>query len=254
MELDFIKEMFDSIAPRYDFLNRLLSLRQDVYWRRTMISALRLPQHAAVLDVACGTGDVLIEILNQTDSPGLLAGVDFAPEMLKLAHRKLAQPPTRSAVSLIAGNALYLPFAPGSFDAITIAFGIRNIMDRETALRRFFHCLKPGGRVAVLELATPANPFFLSLYLFYFSRILPFIGALFSKHLKAYDYLPASVINFPPPEKFAAVMKQAGFDKIQWRRLTLGIATIHIGQKPLSQDNRLTMNPKNIPFEPQEIR
>jgi demethylmenaquinone methyltransferase/2-methoxy-6-polyprenyl-1,4-benzoquinol methylase len=234
MELDFIKEMFDAIAPQYDFLNRLLSLRQDVYWRRTMITALDLPENAAVLDVACGTGDVLIEILNQAKNHKLLIGADFAPEMLRLAKVKLLQDNTGPNVPLIAGNALHLPFGDSTFDAITIAFGIRNIMDRESALTCFFKCLKPGGKVAVLELAAPGNKFFLSLYLFYFSRILPSIGAFFSKHLKAYDYLPASVINFPPPDKFAAIMKQAGFTEIKWRRLTMGIATVHIGRKPFS--------------------
>lgn len=231
MELDFIKEMFDSIAPRYDFLNRLLSLRQDIYWRRTMITALNLPDNASVLDVACGTGDVLLEILSRTESRKLIVGADFAPEMLKLAKIKLLTANSGPNVQLIAGNALHLPFSPGSFDAITIAFGIRNIMDRESALTSFLECLKPGGRLAVLELATPANKTLLSLYLFYFSKILPVIGAFFSNHLKAYDYLPASVINFPPPDKFAAIMRQAGFRKIKWRRLTMGIATIHIGQK-----------------------
>lgn len=232
MELDFIKEMFDSIAPRYDFLNRLLSLRQDIYWRRTMITALDLPDNASVLDVACGTGDVLLEILSRMENRKLIIGADFAPEMLKLAKIKILEANPGPNVQLIAGNALHLPFLPNSFDAITIAFGIRNIMDRESALTSFFKCLKPGGKVAVLELATPANKTLLSLYLFYFSKILPIIGAFFSKHLKAYDYLPASVINFPTPDKFAAIMKQAGFTEIKWRRLTMGIATVHIGQKP----------------------
>jgi demethylmenaquinone methyltransferase/2-methoxy-6-polyprenyl-1,4-benzoquinol methylase len=231
MELDFIKEMFNSIAPRYDFLNRLLSLRQDIYWRRTMITALDLPDNASVLDVACGTGDVLLEILSRTANRELIVGADFAPEMLKLAKMKLLQANPGPNVQLIAGNALHLPFSPNSFDAITIAFGIRNIMDRKSALTSFLKCLKPGGKLAVLELATPANKTLLSLYLFYFSKILPIIGAFFSKHLKAYDYLPASVINFPTPDKFAATMRKAGFKQIKWQRLTMGIATVHIGQK-----------------------
>jgi len=235
MELDFIKEMFDAIAPRYDFLNRLLSLRQDVYWRRTMITALNLPDNSAVLDVACGTGDVVFEILSRNRSHKIIVGADFAPEMLKLANIKLLQDNSSTNVQLIAGNALHLPFFPETFDAVTIAFGIRNIMDRKSALTSFYKCLKPGGKVAVLELATPGNKFFLSLYLLYFSTILPIIGSFFSKHLKAYDYLPTSVINFPPPDKFAAIMKQAGFTKIKWRRLTMGIATVHIGQKPLTR-------------------
>ncbi len=235
MELDFIKEMFDSIAPRYDFLNRLLSIRQDIYWRRTMITALDLPDNATLLDVACGTGDVLIEILNQPGNQKLIIGADFAPQMLKLAQIKLLRKNIGNRVQLIVGNGLHLPFPPATFDAVTIAFGIRNIMDREAALKNFLKCLKPGGKLAVLELATPRNKFFLSLYLFYFSKILPVIGAFFSNHLKAYDYLPASVIHFPPPAEFAAIMKQAGFERIKWRRLTMGIATVHIGQKPLTK-------------------
>lgn len=236
MELDFIKEMFDAIAPRYDFLNRLLSLRQDVYWRRTMITALDLPDNAAVLDVACGTGDVLIEIMRRGGKQKRIVGTDFAPEMLKLAKIKLLRENFSPGIDLVAGNGLHLPFAPDTFDAVTIAFGIRNIMDRKAALSCFFDCLKPGGRVAVLELATPRNKFFLSFYLFYFARILPLIGAFFSKHLKAYDYLPKSVINFPPPDEFAAIMKQAGFTDIKWRGLSLGIATVHIGRKPRQND------------------
>jgi len=234
MELEFIKEMFDAIAPRYDFLNRLLSLRQDVYWRRFMITALRLPQNAAVLDVACGTGDVLVEISEQRLSQGLVIGADFAPQMLTIAKDKLIRKQLDTRIHLMAGNGLHLPFPSDTFDAITIAFGIRNIMDRKSALAGFFDSLKPGGKLAVLELATPSHPLFLSLYLLYFSRILPLIGAFFSRHLKAYDYLPASVLNFPPPKEFAAIMKQAGFRGIKWRRLTFGIATVFIGEKPLS--------------------
>lgn len=244
MELGFIKEMFNTIAPRYDFLNRLLSLRQDIYWRRVMISALNLTDQDIILDVACGTGDVIIEIIDQNPNQKQVIGVDFAPEMLKLARRKLntkniGQTVHQSIhqnihhnIQLIAGNGLHLPLPANTFDAVTIAFGIRNIMGRKSALTCFFNCLKPGGALAVLELATPKNKFFLSLYLLYFSRILPMIGAFFSKQMNAYTYLPASVINFPPADKFAAIMKQAGFTGIKWRSLTLGIATVFIGYKP----------------------
>lgn len=236
MELDFIKEMFNAIAPRYDFLNRLLSLRQDVCWRRVMISALNLTDQDIVLDVACGTGDVMIEIIDQNPNQKQVIGVDFAPQMLKLAWNKLAlnnmSQSLHQSIQLLAGNGLYLPFASNTFDAITIAFGIRNIMDRKSALTCFFNCLKPGGALAVLELATPKHPLFLSLYLFYFKRILPIIGAFFSKQINAYTYLPASVINFPAANEFAAIMKQAGFRNIKWRSLTMGIATVFIGYKP----------------------
>lgn len=235
MELQFIKTMFDTIAPRYDLLNRLLSLRQDVVWRRALIRALNLPENAAVLDAACGTGDVTVALLNQAARPRLVAGVDFSREMLTFARAKLSREPLSHRACLVAGDALRLPFVPASFDAVTIAFGIRNIMDRKSALINFRDCLKPGGKVAVLELATPGNKVLSRLYLLYFQRILPRIGALFSRQIKAYAYLPASVIHFPPPEKFAAIMGQAGFENIRWRCLTAGIATLYIGENPLSE-------------------
>ncbi len=232
MELDFIQDMFDAIAPRYDLLNRLLSLRQDVYWRRKMISALELKTGDAVLDVACGTGDVICEICARNTAPGRIIGLDFAHRMLKLAQAKMKKQKTSPNVGLVAGNILHLPFQPESFDAVTIAFGIRNIMDRRSALAGFYNCLKPGGRLAVLELSTPENRLLLSAYLLYFTRILPRIGAFFSRNGRAYTYLPASVINFPPPEGFARLMRQAGFKGIKWRRLTGGAATLHVGYKP----------------------
>lgn len=233
MELDFIKDMFNSIAPRYDFLNRLLSLRRDVYWRKVMIRALALPQNAVVLDAACGTGDVMIELLKKKEPMSSLVGIDFAPAMLRIARKKLnaLQPPDKTR--LVAGNTLALPFSPGTFDAITIAFGIRNIMNRKAALEEFFRHLQPGGALAVLELATPAPPFLRFLYLSYFEKILPAIGGFFSSNTRAYRYLPASVIRFPEPEAFAGLMQSVGFRQIRWYRLTMGLATLHIGKKSI---------------------
>ncbi len=229
MELPFVKDMFDAIAHRYDFLNRLLSLRQDVRWRREMIRALSLGPESRILDAACGTGDVMVELLQQMGTGGMVIGIDFSPEMLKIARAKLR---TCSKSALVAGNALRLPFAPCSFDALTIAFGIRNIMDRPGALSEFYRMLKPGGTLAVLELATPQSQILMSLYLFYFTRVLPKIGALLSSHSKAYQYLPASVIHFPKPPEFAGLMRKAGFGRIRYKPLSLGIATLYIGIKP----------------------
>jgi len=232
MEPSFIKDMFNHIAPRYDFLNRLLSLRRDVYWRREMAAALTVPESGRVLDVACGTGDVMIELMHQEKAGKHIIGLDFAPEMIGVARRKLHARAAICRTDLLAGNGLSLPFLPGTFDAITIAFGIRNIMDRKAALREFFTHLKPGGHLAVLELSTPRPRFLKYLYAVYFERILPAIGGFFSSNRMAYRYLPASVIRFPEPETFAGLMKSAGFKDICWRRLTLGLATLHIGVKP----------------------
>jgi demethylmenaquinone methyltransferase/2-methoxy-6-polyprenyl-1,4-benzoquinol methylase len=231
MELEFIRDMFDGIARRYDLLNRLLSLRQDVYWRRKMVSALNLNQNDTALDVACGTGDVMIEILRQNDRIHQVVGVDFSIQMLGIAGKKLNMIQNSGAARLVAGNGLCLPFPDSAFNAVTIAFGIRNIIDRKKALTAFFNCLKPGGILAVLELTTPENTCLQSLYLFYFKRVLPKIGALFSNHLSAYSYLPESVIGFPKASEFAGMMKAAGFSGVKWRRLTLGAATLFVGYK-----------------------
>ena len=232
-ELDFVRDMFDRIAPRYDFLNRLLSLRQDVYWRRAMAAALALSSGAQVLDAACGTADVSLEMVRQAGGSVTVIGIDFAPEMLRLATPKIKQAQPAGTICLAAADAFHLPFRPGGFDAVTIAFGIRNIQDKETVLRRFREQLKPGGRLAVLELGTPATGPMRSAYLFYFNRLLPFIGRFFSSHNFAYSYLPQSVARFPTAERFAAMMYRAGFRNVRYRRLTLGITVLFVGEKPL---------------------
>jgi demethylmenaquinone methyltransferase/2-methoxy-6-polyprenyl-1,4-benzoquinol methylase len=229
-ELPFVREMFDRIAPRYDLLNRLLSLRQDVAWRRKMVAAMSIPSDGRVLDVACGTGDVVLEIYRQYGGEVKVVGLDFSPGMLRLASRKIADT-AAPAVSLVAGNALALPFGTSTFDAVTIAFGIRNIQDKPAALRAFNRCLKPSGMLLVLELATPGPGRLRDAYLAYFQRVLPAVGRLFSKHHFAYSYLPDSVVRFPAADNFMAIMRAAGFERVAYRRLTLGIANLFVGYR-----------------------
>lgn len=230
MESAFIQSMFDAIAPHYDFLNRLLSLRQDVYWRREMVRALDLPEKPRLLDVACGTGDVVVEMLNKRPG-GTVYGIDFSPEMIAIARKKSAARLSRAPVHLLTADALALPFAPEAFDAVTIAFGIRNIKNRHAALNQFHDALKPGGKLAVLELNTPPAGHLRRLYMLYFQKLLPAVGGLFSRNIRAYRYLPASVINFPAPQRFAGRIKAAGFARLAWKPLTAGIATLYIGEK-----------------------
>ncbi len=232
-ELPFVREMFDSIAPRYDLLNRLLSLRQDVAWRKKMVSTMAIPENGLVLDVACGTGDVALEIFRQKRPEVKVIGIDFSPGMLDLAKEKIS-PLENSVISLLAGNALTLPFRNNSFNAVTIAFGIRNIQDKATALKAFYDCLMPGGMVLILELATPKKTSLRDAYLAYFQKVLPLIGRLFSKHRFAYSYLPDSVSRFPTSDVFMAIMAEAGFSHIACRRLTLGISNLYVGIKPQS--------------------
>ncbi len=230
-ELPFIREMFNSIAPRYDLLNRLLSLRQDVHWREKMVSRMVVPQHGRILDVACGTGDVVLEIRRQKGPETMVTGVDFSPEMLALAKEKVL-PKTSRSIFLLVGDALAMPFSKPLFHAVTIAFGIRNIQDRAKALKNFHEILLPGGMVLVLELATPKKGRLYEAYMTYFQRVLPIIGRVFSRHAFAYNYLQESVARFPGPDEFMEIMVQAGFTNVTCTRLTLGVANLFIGVKP----------------------
>jgi demethylmenaquinone methyltransferase / 2-methoxy-6-polyprenyl-1,4-benzoquinol methylase len=230
-ELDFVKDMFDGIAPKYDFLNRLLSMRQDIVWRTQMVKAANLQKNSRVLDVACGTCDVALEINSQLRGGPRIFGLDFSLGMLRLGQKKLIEQDKKN-ITLLNADALNLPFQNHIFDAVFIAFGIRNIMDRQRAVKAFFNVLKNGGRLAVLELTTPEKGIFRSLYLLYFQKILPIIGSFFSKHNNAYTYLPASVLKFPTPVEFSQIMKQAGFKDIRFKQMTFGIVTLFIGSKP----------------------
>ena len=227
-EIPFVRQMFDHIAPRYDFLNRLLSMRRDVMWRQVLVQSLHLAADARVLDAACGTADVGLEIVRQY--PGAqVAGIDFAPEMLRLAKPKIET----ARIALAAADAFDLPFEFQSFEAATMAFGIRNIQNKAAVLNQFRRYLKPGGRLAILELITPTAEPARTAYLFYFNRLLPIVGRLFSKHSFAYTYLPASVSKFPPANEFLKLMREAGFIDLRYRKLTMGIAAVFIGDKPL---------------------
>jgi len=231
MELDFIREMFDSIAPKYDFLNHFLSLGQDVRWRQEMVRAAEIPSKGAVLDVACGTCDVAMAVKRETGTGATIIGTDFSPGMLALGQQKIKQDKSFQSIDLVCGNALTLPFKSNRFDAVLIAFGIRNIMDRQGALEEFYKVLKPGGTMIVLELTAPGNKLFRQTYLFYFRRILPAVGTLFSKNSNAYHYLPASVLNFPPRRKFSQIMTKAGFTDVKWKTMTFGIVTLFAAKK-----------------------
>ena len=230
-ELDFVKEMFDKIAPKYDFLNRLLSMRQDVRWRREMVEAAKLEPGARVLDAACGTCDVGLEISRSLKGKAQITGLDFSFGMLVLGKKKLTGR-TGKTICLVNADALNLPVSDGLFDAGFMAFGIRNIMDRTGAMKEFHRSLKSCGRILILELTTPEKGIMRSIYLTYFQKILPLIGSFFSQHGNAYSYLPASVLKFPDPATFAGLMRQAGFTDIRYKQMTFGIVTLFVGVKP----------------------
>jgi len=226
-----IRDMFDRIAPRYDLLNRLLSLGIDRRWRRFAVGRLRLPEQGRVLDIATGTGDVALEVARQTGSGVTIVGSDFTNGMLVLGQAKIAATRYRERILLVNAPCEALPHPQGVFDGVTIAFGIRNVVDREKGLSEMARVLKSGGRAVILEFSTPTNPLFRGLYHFYFLRVLPWLGGLFSQR-SAYQYLPDSVLEFPDRPTFMGMMKQAGFVDVELTDLTGGIVSVYVGRKP----------------------
>jgi len=226
-----IREMFDAIAPRYDLLNRLLSFGIDRRWRTFAVGQLQIPPGGMVLDVATGTGDVALEIASRTPGSVRIVGEDFTQGMLLQGMGKIAQSPYRDRILLVNAPCESMPHPAGIFDGVTIAFGIRNVVDRLAGLREMCRVLKPGGRAVILEFSNPRSRLFKALYYFYFRRILPFLGGLISKR-SAYQYLPDSVLEFPDQETFKALMDEAGFVELKHFDLTFGIATVYVGTRP----------------------
>ena len=224
-----VQEMFTAIAPRYDFLNRLLSLGIDQQWRQFVGRRLADLEHPQVLDVACGTADLSLAI-RQSNRQAKVVGLDFSTQMLTLAQEKIRQLSEADGLDLLAGSAEDLPFADQSFDALTIAFGIRNVIDRPRALREFCRVMKPGARLVILEFSMPDQFLLRALYRLYFLKILPLIGGLFARK-SAYKYLPESVVQFPERDEFARMVKGAGFSKLRYHPLTGGIVTVYLGEK-----------------------
>jgi len=225
-----IRDMFGAIAPRYDFLNRLLSLGIDRRWRKEAVQLAKWEKGGEILDVATGTGDVALELAAATDATVKIMGIDFCREMVERGREKVAASPFNGRIAFDIAPCEDIPFAENRFDSATIAFGIRNVVDRKLGLAEMYRVLKPSGRLVVLEFSTPRSWLFGTLYRFYFLRILPAIGGIFSKR-SAYKYLPDSVLEFPNRETFEGLMQDAGFRNVSHRDLTFGIATIYCGDK-----------------------
>lgn len=225
----WVRTMFGRIAHRYDLLNHVLSFNMDRYWRwrtvRSVRAVLRRPD-ARVLDLCCGTGDLLMAL--EKERGAAVWGSDFCHPMLVSAGRKLAAQGCKSA--LLEADTLRLPFGGGTIDLITVAFGLRNLANYEDGLREMLRVLRPGGTLAVLEFSKPPNRMFASLYDFYSKRFLPALGGAISGAGDAYKYLPDSVRRFPGVEELAATMIRAGFSDVGFARMTGGIVALHIGR------------------------
>jgi len=220
-----IQEMFAGIAHRYDFLNHFLSISVDRRWRSAAVAKVRElagPAPALCLDVCSGTGDLAIA-LQRSLKTSVIAS-DFCHPMLTLARTKSTK------IQNVEADALRLPFAPASFDVVTIAFGLRNLEDPCRGLREIHRLLKPGGAAVILEFSKPAAPVFRTLFDFYFRHVLPKLGALISGHGRAYQYLPDSVSRFPNQEELEILMRTCGFKDVQYRNLSGGISALHWGR------------------------
>lgn len=224
-----VARMFDNISRNYDFLNHFLSLGIDRGWRRKAISLLSAAQPKEMLDVATGTGDFALEAMKL--NPNKITGIDISEGMLEIGRKKIAQRGLSDRIVLLSGDSENLPFPENKFDAVTVAFGVRNFENLEKGLSEIFRVMKPGATLVVLEFSKPARFPFKQLYNFYFKAILPVIGRVVSKDKAAYTYLPESVQAFPDGKRFESILNQVGFKNTTCTSLTFGISSIYTGQK-----------------------
>jgi demethylmenaquinone methyltransferase/2-methoxy-6-polyprenyl-1,4-benzoquinol methylase len=224
-----VARMFNKIAWRYDFLNHFLSLGIDKYWRKKAIRSLHHKKPLFILDIATGTGDLAIEAVSLM--PEKIIGIDISTEMLEIGRKKILKKKLNDKIQLLEGDSEKLIFDDNKFDAITVAFGVRNFQNLEKGLLEINRVLKPGGTVVILEFSQPTNRFIKSIYDFYSSRITPGIGKMISKDKDAYAYLHDSVRAFPYGKSFTDILAKTGFRDIHYKALTFGVATIYMAEK-----------------------
>lgn len=224
-----VEEMFDSIAPNYDFLNRVLSMGIDQGWRKKAINSLKEVNPKQILDVATGTADLAIAALKL--NPDHITGIDISNQMLNVGRDKIKAKNISDKITLTQADSANLPFEDNKFDAITVAFGVRNFEFLQQGINQMYRVTRKGGKLAVLEFSNPKSFPFKQIYNFYFKYILPGWGGLISKSKTAYTYLPESVQHFPEGEQFAAYLKNAGYTQIKIQPLTFGICTLYTAVK-----------------------
>ena len=238
-----VRQMFGEISPRYDFLNHLLSGGTDYYWRWRTVRALPVSGDAPILDVCTGTGDLAVAFWKRHRGRIAVVGTDFTREMLDIAEKKRdrmripsGEPAAEGGLRPITyqeADTQHLPFPDDRFQIVSVAFGLRNVTDTRRGLREMIRVCRPGGRVAILEFSLPGNRVLRSGYLWYFKHVLPRIGQLLMRNRQsAYNYLPASVSEFPYGEGLAAILRECGLEEVTWKPMTFGIATLYIGRKP----------------------
>jgi len=225
-----VEQMFDSVAHKYDWLNRLLSMRIDVLWRKIYIKKLKKTNPQYLLDVATGTADVALEMVKQMPSAKVV-GLDLSEGMLSFGRKKVEEKGLSKQIELVKGDSEALPFENETFDGVTASFGVRNFENLEKGLEEMLRVTKAGGMVTILEFSQPTAFPFKQLYTFYFKNILPIIGKMTSKDPKAYTYLFESVQTFPFGGEFLEILKRCGYENVTTKPLTLGICSIYTGYK-----------------------
>ncbi|MEP6675514.1 MAG: bifunctional demethylmenaquinone methyltransferase/2-methoxy-6-polyprenyl-1,4-benzoquinol methylase UbiE [Ferruginibacter sp.] len=225
-----VAEMFNDIAFRYDFLNRFLSAGIDIRWRKKMLKQLQLLQPKTILDVATGTADVAI-MAAALLKPEKITGIDISDGMLKIGREKVAKAGLQNAIELLNGDSETISFPNNSFEAVTVAFGVRNFENLEKGLSEIYRVLKPGGKLVVLEFSRPKSFIPKTTYNVYMKVIAPAMGKLFSKNRKAYKYLNESIQKFPEGQNFTQILDNLGYTNTFCKPLSLGICTIYCGEK-----------------------
>lgn len=226
-----VEEMFDNIAPAYDFMNRAMTLGIDRGWRRKVVETAAAMRPAAILDVATGTGDLAIQLARAIPA-ATLTGIDLSEGMLAVGRRKVKEAGLAARVTLRQGDCLSLPFPDGSFDVVTVAFGVRNFEHLDRGYAEMARVLRPGGKLVVLELSVPPSPLVRPFYKLYTRGVIPLLGRLVSSDSRAYSYLPESIAAMPQGGRMLSLMKEAGLASPALRRLTLGVATIYTAINP----------------------
>jgi demethylmenaquinone methyltransferase/2-methoxy-6-polyprenyl-1,4-benzoquinol methylase len=226
-----VQKHFDSIARKYDFMNTLLSFGLHYLWKRAAVKMIGLKQGSQVLDVCGGTADLAILAARYVGAEGKVIVYDFNQAMMEAGKSKVHKALLAARIRYIQGDAEQISFPEGSFDAAMVGFGIRNLTHMEKGFAEMYRVLKPGGTLMCLEFSRPANPLFRLLYDAYSFYIMPFIGQLLTGSRTAYTYLPESIRLFPQPAELSAILRNAGFSSVTWRRLTNGIAVVHVGVK-----------------------
>lgn len=230
----YVHELFNSIAPKYDFLNTMMSMGMDKSWRRLTVSLAEVQSGESVLDICCGTGQMTMELARAVGREGHVTGLDFSEKMLEIAGRTIENSPYREAITLLQGNAMELPFPDNSFDAVTVGWGLRNVPDIERVVREMTRVVRPGRMIVSLDMGKPQLPVFRQCYWLYFDKLVPLMGKIWAHQKSAYTYLHDSAVAFLNQKELTGLFVRTGLVDARYRNLVGGVVAVVAGRKPLS--------------------